>query len=123
MLKTSDGATLGIEWSIDDGVGKPPTADEHSEDRKPILLLASGLQNCSDCTQTREIWWHAKKLGYKVGSILLRNNVNIPCTSGKFNSSTAWPDMKVAIELVYEKYVLDKKKQKKVTTFYAYGVS
>ena len=31
--------------------------------------------------------------------------------------------MKVAIELVYEKYVLDKKKQKKVTTFYAYGVS
>ena len=31
--------------------------------------------------------------------------------------------MKEVIESVYEKYVLDKKKRKKVTTFYAYGVS
>ena len=43
LVKTPDGATLGIEWSIDDGVGKPPTADEHASERKPILLLASGL--------------------------------------------------------------------------------
>ena len=43
LVKTPDGATLGIEWSIDDGVGKPPTAHKHASERKPILLLASGL--------------------------------------------------------------------------------
>ena len=43
LMKTPDGGTIAIEWSIDDGVGKPPTSDADDVARKPILLLASGL--------------------------------------------------------------------------------
>ena len=45
LFKTPDGGTVGIEWSIDDNIGRPPTAEEEVAERKPILLLAPGLQN------------------------------------------------------------------------------
>ena len=85
--------------------------------------MAPGLQNESDLTQTRELWWAAEKKGFKVGTILLRNAIGLPITSSKLNYSASWPDVQVVIENVYEKYVLDKGSDKKLTTFYAYGVS
>ena len=69
------------------------------------------------------MWWAAEKAGFKVGTILLRNAVGLPITSNKLNYSCSWPDVKVVIENVYDKYVLDKATEKKLTTFYAYGVS
>lgn len=123
LFITPDGGTLAVEWSIDNGVGKPPTTAEEVSYRKPILLVAPGLQNESDLTQTREMWWAAQKQGYKVGTILMRNAVGLPITSNKLNYNSAWPDLKVILEAVFEKYILDRKTGTKKTTFYCYGVS
>ena len=49
-FRTPDGGTVGVEWSIVDGKGKPPTTEEEVDERQPILLVAPGLQNESDLT-------------------------------------------------------------------------
>ncbi len=109
---------MGIAWSIVDGVGRPQMGDDPSKNQ-PILLIAPGMgAGITDC-YTRRIFWHAQRNGYKCGIILFRNTKGSPITSNKLNYGGAWPDLKLIMEYVYEKYLLiDKKTGKKRTRLY-----
>ena len=52
---------------------------------KPILLLVPGILAKDDQIHCRELWWAAKKQGFKVGTVLFRNAMGRHITSGKFH--------------------------------------
>ena len=60
LLKAPDGATIGILWDIEsNGKARPPTTAEKSDNRRPILLIAVGLQSNTDAGHARIVWWLA----------------------------------------------------------------
>ena len=117
-IELEDGGTVGINWAYDKGTknGRPKRTSTKS---KPILLLAPGLGGGSDNLYTIALVRHARRAGFKVGTIMFRGADGLPITSGKVSYSGAWQDCKVILEYVRNKYVSSERRER----MYAYGCS
>ena len=122
VILAEDGGTLGIDWAIDkdDGMGRPKS---DGTNKKPILLLAPGLGGGSQNFYTLVLLYQARKLGYKVGTLLFRGGEGLPITSGKVCYSGSWEDAKTLIEHVHDKYLAKQKMAGKMARLYVYACS
>ena len=121
FTKCSDGGTVGIAWHYDKETQScKPTG---KQGQKPILLLCPGLGGGIWNMYTTAIMKYARRRGYRVGTVYFRGIGGIPITSPKLNYAGSWDDLKVVIEYVHNKYVIDKETGKKKTRLYAFGSS
>ena len=87
LFKCPDGGTVGVAWSYcKDGTGRPTG----KRGQKPILLLAPGLGGGIENLYTTAILRHARRRGYKVGTMCFRCSHNIPITTAKLNCAASW---------------------------------
>lgn len=121
FIKTADGGTVGIAWAYDKGTksGRPTG----KRGQKPILLLCPGLGGGIYNLYTTALMRYARRRGYKVGTVYFRCTEGIPVTSPKLNYAGSWDDLKVVVEHVHNKYILDKQTGQKKTRMYAFGCS
>ena len=111
-----DGGTIGLDW--DQGI---PDPEEHPD--KPILIICPGLGGDSRNLYSLQLLWEARRVGFKVVTVLFRGAAGLPITTPKLSYSGSWRDAETAIEYISQKYDRDPKTKVKRTRVYAYGVS
>lgn len=122
VIQAEDGGTLGIDWAYctDTGLGRPKS---DGSNKKPILLLAPGLGGGSRNFYTLVLLHQARKLGFKVGTVLFRGGEGMPITSDKICYAGSWEDAKTLVEYVHEKYLAKQKMAGKRARLYVYSCS